>query len=49
MRRSLPLPSDLELLAEFFARWERSYPSVRKTDSRRCESGTRVQFPGLWC
>jgi hypothetical protein len=28
----------------FLARWESNYPAVRKTVSRRCDSGTRVQF-----
>jgi hypothetical protein len=44
LRRSLPQPSDLELLAVAFARWESSHPAVRKTVLRRCKSGTRVQF-----
>ena len=43
-RRNLPAPSDLELLAVAFARWERSHPAVRKTVPRRCKSGTRVHF-----
>lgn len=30
----------------FLARWESNYPAVRKTVSRRCDSGTRVQ--SLW-